>query len=91
VVIVTLCSQDGCQRFGGSYCLHHQELLHEEIKSRLNAGYACYQPVQNYSVATFVCGCETWSLMLREDHRLKVFEKRELRKIFGLKGYEVTG
>jgi hypothetical protein len=36
-------------------------------------------------------GCETWSLMLREEHRLKVFENRVLRRIFGLKRDEVTG
>jgi hypothetical protein len=28
-------------------------------------------------------GCETWSLTLREEHRLKVFENRVLRRIFG--------
>jgi hypothetical protein len=28
-------------------------------------------------------GCETWSLTLREEHRLRVFENRMLRKIFG--------
>jgi hypothetical protein len=36
-------------------------------------------------------GCESWSLMLREEHRLRVFENRVLRKIFGPKGDEVTG
>jgi hypothetical protein len=36
-------------------------------------------------------GCETWSLTLREEHRLKVFEKRVLRRIFGPKRDEVTG
>jgi hypothetical protein len=36
-------------------------------------------------------GCETWPLTLREEHRLKVFENRVLRKIFGLKRDEVTG
>jgi hypothetical protein len=36
-------------------------------------------------------GCGTWSLTLREEHRLKVFENRVLRKIFGLKRDEVTG
>jgi hypothetical protein len=36
-------------------------------------------------------GCETWSLALREEHRLKVFENRVLRKIFGPKRDEVTG
>jgi hypothetical protein len=36
-------------------------------------------------------GCETWSLTLREEHRLKVFENRVLRRIFGPKRDEVTG
>jgi hypothetical protein len=36
-------------------------------------------------------GCETWSLTLREEHRLRVFENRELRRIFGPKRDEVTG
>jgi hypothetical protein len=30
-------------------------------------------------------GCETWSLTLREEHRLRVFENRVLKRIFGLK------
>jgi hypothetical protein len=36
-------------------------------------------------------GCETWSLTLREEHRLRVFENRVLRKIFGLKRDEGKG
>jgi hypothetical protein len=36
-------------------------------------------------------GCETWSLTLREEHRLEVFENRVLRRIFGPKRGEVTG
>jgi hypothetical protein len=32
-------------------------------------------------------GCETWSLTLREEHRLRVFQNRILRRIFGPKGY----
>jgi hypothetical protein len=36
-------------------------------------------------------GCETWSLTLREEHRLRVFENRALRRIFGSKRDEVTG
>jgi hypothetical protein len=36
-------------------------------------------------------GCETWSLTLREEHRLRVFENRVLRRIFGLKRHEVAG
>ena len=36
-------------------------------------------------------GCETWSLTLREEHRLRVFENKVLRKIFGAKKEEITG
>jgi hypothetical protein len=36
-------------------------------------------------------GCETWSLTLREEYRLRVFENRVLRRIFGPKRVEVTG
>ena len=36
-------------------------------------------------------GCETWSLTLREEGRLRMFENRVLRRIFGPKKDEVTG
>ena len=36
-------------------------------------------------------GCETWSLTLREEYRLMVFENRVLRRVFGPKRDEVTG
>jgi hypothetical protein len=42
----------------------------------------------------FACGfygCETWSLTLREEHRLRVFENRVLRRIFGPKRDDVMG
>ena len=35
-------------------------------------------------------GCETWSLTLREERRLRVFENRVLRRIYGPKRDEVT-
>jgi hypothetical protein len=35
-------------------------------------------------------GCETWSLTLREEHRLRVFGNRVFRRIFGPKRNEVT-
>ena len=35
-------------------------------------------------------GCETWSFILKEELRLRVFENRVLRRIFGLKWDEVT-
>jgi len=36
-------------------------------------------------------GCETWSQTLREERRLRVFENRVLRRIYGPKRDEVTG
>jgi hypothetical protein len=36
-------------------------------------------------------GYETWSLTLREERRLRVFENRVLRRIFGVKRDELTG
>jgi hypothetical protein len=77
--------------------------IHDEIKSRLNSGNACYYSVPNllssrlisnklkikiYKIVIFpvvMYGCETWSLTLREEHRLRVFENRVLRRIFGPK------
>jgi hypothetical protein len=86
-----------------------QNCIHEEIKSRLNPGNACYRSVHNFlswhllsknlntkiyktiisSVALF--GCETWFLTLGEEHRLRVFQNRVLRRIFGPKREEVVG
>jgi hypothetical protein len=35
--------------------------------------------------------CETWSLTLKEEHRLRVFEKRLLRRIYQSKRVEMMG
>jgi hypothetical protein len=87
----------------------NKNFTHEEIKSRLNSGNACYHSVQNllssrllsknvkiriYKTIIFplvLYGCDTWSLTLREEHRLRVFVNRLLRIIFGLKRHEVIG
>ena len=42
-------------------------------------------------LAVVLYGCETWSLTLREERRLRVFENRVLRRVFGPKRDEVTG
>jgi hypothetical protein len=41
------------------------------------------------SVVLYVC--ETWSLTVRDEHRVRVFENRVLRRIFGSKKDKVTG
>jgi hypothetical protein len=35
-----------------------------------------------------LCGCETWSLTKREEHRLRLFERGVLKGMFGTKGEE---
>jgi hypothetical protein len=83
----------------------NQNLIQEEIKRRLNSGNACYHSVQNSLLSknikiriyktlilpVVLYGCETWSLTLREEHSLRVFKNRVLRRIFGSKRDEVTG
>jgi hypothetical protein len=60
----------------------NQNLIHEEIK-RLNSGNACYHSLQNLLshllsktiiLPIVLYESETWSLTLREEHRLTVFE-----------------
>jgi hypothetical protein len=46
---------------------------------------------RNIILPVVLYGCETWSLILREEHWLRVFENRVLRGIFGSKRDEVTG
>ena len=43
------------------------------------------------SLPVVLYGCETWSVTLSEERRLRVFENRLLRRIFGTKSDEVTG
>jgi hypothetical protein len=42
-------------------------------------------------VLPVLCDCDTQFLMLREKHRLRVFENRVLREMFGLKREEIIG
>jgi hypothetical protein len=64
-----------------------QSLLSSRLLSR-NVKVKIYKTV---ILSVVLYGCETWSLTLREEHRLRVFENRVLRRIFGLRRDEVTG
>jgi hypothetical protein len=46
---------------------------------------------RNVILPVVLYGCETWLLTFGEEHRLRVFENRVLRRIFGPKRYKVTG
>ena len=47
--------------------------------------------ILSLSIRIVLYGCETWSLTLREEHRLRLLENKVLRRIFGSKRDEVTG
>jgi hypothetical protein len=47
--------------------------------------------IWKYNLPVVLYGCEIWSLTLRKEHRLRVFENRALRRIYGPKGDSVTG
>jgi hypothetical protein len=51
--------------------------------------WQCFLPFSSEHFAFSSAGCETWSLILREEHRMRVFEKRML-KIFKPKRDEVV-
>jgi hypothetical protein len=46
---------------------------------------------RNIILPVVLHGCETWSLTLKEEHWLRMFENRGLRGMFGAKWDEVTG
>jgi hypothetical protein len=71
----------------GNACFHSvQSLLPPRLLSR-NVKVAIYRTI---ILPAVLYGCETWSVTLREQHRLRVFENRVLRRIFGPKRDEVT-
>jgi hypothetical protein len=49
------------------------------------------QKLKDIILPVVLYGCETWSLTLREKRRLRLFENRVARRIFGPKRDEVTG
>jgi hypothetical protein len=72
----------------GNDCYHPvQNLLSSHLLSK-NIKVKRYRTVSTLVVLNW---CETWSLALREEHRLRMFENRVLRKMFGPKREEVTG
>jgi hypothetical protein len=72
----------------GNACYHSvQSLLSSRLLSR-NIKVKIYKTT---ILPVVLYGCETWSLTLREEHRLRVFENRVLRRIFEPKRDEATG
>jgi hypothetical protein len=61
------------------------------VKSRLLSKNIKIRIYKTTILPVVLYGCETWSLTLREEHTLKAFENRMLRRIFGTKKNEVMG
>jgi hypothetical protein len=72
----------------GNACYHSLQNL---LSSRLLSKNVRIRTYETIILPVVLYGCETWSLTLREEHRLRVFESRLLRRIVGPKRDEVTG
>jgi hypothetical protein len=71
----------------GNACYHSVQSL---LSSRLLSGNVKVK-IYKTIILPVLYGCETWYLTLSEENRLRVFENRVLRRIFGSKRDEVTG
>ncbi|KAJ4443887.1 hypothetical protein ANN_05674 [Periplaneta americana] len=72
----------------GNACYYSDEKLLSSSLLSKNLKVRIYKTV---ILPVVLYGCETWTLTLREEQRLRVFENKVLRKIFGAKRDEVTG
>src|SRR5215469_4832864 len=71
----------------GNACYHSVQNL---LSSRLLSKHLKIKIYRAIILPVVLYGCEAWSLKLREEHRLRVFENRVLRRVFGPKRDEVT-
>jgi hypothetical protein len=71
----------------GNACCHSVQNLLSSLLLSKNVKVGIYKTIV-LPVALY--GCETWSLTVREEHKLRVFENRVLREIFGPKMDGVT-
>jgi hypothetical protein len=72
----------------GNACCHSVQNL---LSSRLLSKSTKFSVYRTIILPLVLYGCETWFLTLTEAQRLRVFENRVLRRIFGPKRDEVTG
>jgi hypothetical protein len=80
--------ENKCRLKSGNACYYSlQNLLSSSLLS-ITLKIKIYRTI---ILPVVLYGCETWSLTLREERRLRVFNNRVLRRVFGLKRNEVTG
>ena len=80
-----------------NYFLEHAVKFNDNLSGKttlLNSLYFFNDDTILYLVIILdvvLCGCETWSLTLREERKMRVFENMVLKRIFGPKRDKVTG
>jgi hypothetical protein len=72
----------------GNACYH---LLQNLLSSRLLSKNVKVRIYKTIILPVILYGCETWSLTVREEHELRVFENKMLIRLFGPKRDRVTG
>jgi len=72
----------------GNACYHSVQNL---LSSRLLSKILKIKIYRTIILPVGLYGCETWLLTLREERKLRVFENRVLRRIFGPRRDELTG
>ena len=72
----------------GNACYYSLEKI---LSSRLPSKKLKVKAYDTIILPVVLYGCETWSLTFRGEHRLRVFENKVLRKIYGAKKDEITG
>jgi hypothetical protein len=82
--------QDEIKRrfYSGNTCYHSVQNI---LSSPLPSDHLKIRIYKTIILPVVLYGRETWSLILREEHRLRLFENSVLRRIFGPKRDEVTG
>ena len=83
--------QNGALKFLPSFYFFKQRTM-KKMQNLNNS--KCHAPLSGFhtiNLPIVLYGCETWSLTLRDERKLSVFENMALRRIFGPMRVEVTG
>jgi len=88
-MLIVFCNMASCRLVQlGNACYHS---VQNRLSSRLLSKNLKIKIYRTIILLVVLYGCETWSLTLREERRLRVFENRVLRRVFGPKRDKVTG
>ncbi|KAJ4431957.1 hypothetical protein ANN_20566 [Periplaneta americana] len=99
VLLVLFHDESVCSDYGGKKVVDLKirkapgtsEVDRQWIRTRKSAVKKSERIYKTIILPVVLYGCETWTLTLREEQKLRVFENKVLRIIFGAKRDEVTG